>query len=158
MISRDDVMRIARAEIGVEEDPLKSNSGPRVNEYLASVGLGPGNPWCAAFTYWVYQNASGVQENPLPKTGYTPSLYQWGVKHERMVAAHDARPGDLVLFYSSHLGRIAHVGIVGQVTQSGLLWSIEGNTNSDGSREGYEVCRKCRPLSDKFHFVNAVGD
>ena len=41
------VLEIASQEIGVVEDPPGSNSGPKVNEYLASVGMDPGHAWCA---------------------------------------------------------------------------------------------------------------
>src|ERR1035437_5939071 len=49
-------MVIALHEIGVCEDPPGSNKGPRVNEYLHSVGLGPGYSWCAGFVYWVFRS------------------------------------------------------------------------------------------------------
>src|SRR5262249_2899659 len=64
------VVEIARGEIGVQEVPPYSNGGPRVEEYLHSVGLGKGLSWCAAFVYWCYEQAAkelGVK-NPLVKT------------------------------------------------------------------------------------------
>jgi hypothetical protein len=51
------VIEIARNEIGVSEVPVGSNKGPRVEEYLRSVRLGPGFPWCAAFVFWCYSEA-----------------------------------------------------------------------------------------------------
>jgi len=39
---------LARKELGVKETPPGSNRGPRVEEYLHSVHLGPGYAWCAA--------------------------------------------------------------------------------------------------------------
>ncbi len=52
------VLEIAAGEIGVREDPPASNRGKRVQEYQASVGVDPGEPWCAAFVYWCFAAAA----------------------------------------------------------------------------------------------------
>jgi hypothetical protein len=44
-----------RGEIGVHEQPLGSNWGSRVREYLDSVGINFPAPWCAAFQAWAYR-------------------------------------------------------------------------------------------------------
>lgn len=64
---------IAAAEVGVMEVPPGSNRGPRVDEYLESVGLDPSEdsyPWCAAFVYWSFQKAAAQlgSENPCIRT------------------------------------------------------------------------------------------
>ena len=64
---------IAAAEVGVMEVPPGSNRGPRVDEYLESVGLDPSEdsyPWCAAFVYWTFQKAAAQvgSENPCIRT------------------------------------------------------------------------------------------
>ncbi|MBM3449786.1 MAG: hypothetical protein FJX78_02155 [Armatimonadetes bacterium] len=43
-------LEIAGSQEGVREVG-GPNQGPQVNEYLKSVGLGPGARWCAAFVY-----------------------------------------------------------------------------------------------------------
>ena len=51
---------IASSQIGVKEQPLGSNRGPQVDQYLESVGLNPEEgsfPWCAAFLYWCFDHA-----------------------------------------------------------------------------------------------------
>jgi len=40
-------LEIAETQLGIVEQ--KNNSGPDVEKYLASVGLGKGHPWCMAF-------------------------------------------------------------------------------------------------------------
>ena len=55
------VVTIAKTQIGVLEEPPGSNRGKQVNEYLKSVGLGPGFSWCAAFVYWIYRKAYAGQ-------------------------------------------------------------------------------------------------
>jgi hypothetical protein len=54
------VLAVALAEEAkkIREVPPDSNRGPAVETYLASVGLGKGNPWCCAFTYWCFEQAA----------------------------------------------------------------------------------------------------
>ena len=52
----------------------------------------------------------------------------------------DFRCGDIVILTFSHIG-IAASG----VNEGGHFDTIEGNTNDDGSREGYKVCHKTGP-------------
>jgi hypothetical protein len=40
-----------------------------------------------------------------------------------------------------------HTGFVVEVLSNGNLKTIEGNTNDEGSREGYEVCYRTRKQS-----------
>ena len=55
---------IASTQVGVLEKPPGSNKGPEVNQYLQSVGIGPGvtDPaeryWCAGFLYWCFKRAA----------------------------------------------------------------------------------------------------
>jgi lysozyme family protein len=68
------VLEIAAAEVGVREVPLGSNRGPRVDEYIRSVGLDPTKgsyPWCMCFLYWCFREAASQLRtaNRLPRTG-----------------------------------------------------------------------------------------
>ena len=47
--------------------------------------------------------------------------------------------------YYPHLGRLGHIGIVTGFDGKNI-YTIEGNTNAAGSREGQGVYRKIRPL------------
>src|SRR5262249_23723860 len=60
-------------ELGVMEDPLGSNRGARVDQYLLSVGLDPAQgsfSWCAAFVYFCFAQASSSLNviNPVVRT------------------------------------------------------------------------------------------
>ena len=67
------VLLVASGEVGVMEEPPGSNRGPKVDQYLASVGLNAQDgsfAWCAGFVYWCFHHASiklGVP-NPAIKT------------------------------------------------------------------------------------------
>ena len=59
----------AAGEIGVMEQPLGSNRGPRVDQYLSSVGLDPTSghyAWCAAFVYWCFDLAANGRRRTRP--------------------------------------------------------------------------------------------
>jgi hypothetical protein len=131
----------AITQIGVEEVPKGSNKGPDVEKYLKSVGLGPGYSWCMAFAYWNVQKASiklGIK-NPLFKTAGV--MAQWN----NSKALHSATPAPGYLFILDEGKGLGHTGLVEYVVGN-TIHTIEGNTNNDGSREGYEVCRRVRKI------------
>lgn len=133
-------LEIAKTQIGVQEEPKGSNSGKQVNEYLKSVGLNPGFSWCMAFVYWCFNNASKELKivNPLIKTGGVLAHWNKAVIKYRVT---DPEPGDIfIMDFGKGLG---HTGIVESVDK-GVIHTIEGNSNDEGSREGFEVCRRSR--------------
>ncbi len=152
---------VAVSQLGVSEEPKGSNSGPQVNGYLESVGLGPGFSWCQAFVYWCYREAAVAAgcENPAIRTASvadcwnkTPLRFKTtktdALKNRRGVA-----PGSqIVLLYGRGLG---HTGIVEHADEAGIC-TIEGNSNTDGGREGYEVVRHMRRWDDP-HLAGFIG-
>lgn len=138
---------IAIGEIGALEEPPGSNKGPEVEKYLASVGLGPGQPWCAAFVYWC---AAQAGPNTLPKTGSVQTMWQRSVAAglptlspaEAMAEPCRIAPG--MIFFISHGADKGHMGFVEGLTADGKLMTVEGNTNIGGSREGIGVFRLTR--------------
>ncbi len=143
-----EVLNVARAEIGVREQPEGSNTGPEVNQFLASVGAAPGNAWCAAFVYWCLSKAAANvgERNPGIRTAGALDLWnQAGAKGVKRVACAEAadrpalvEPG--MVFVISTGGGHGHVGFVESV-EGVVLTTIEGNTNDGGSREGVGVFR-----------------
>ncbi|HYF34315.1 MAG TPA: CHAP domain-containing protein [Prosthecobacter sp.] len=143
------MLAIAVGEVGVSEDPPGSNAGKKVEEYLGSVGLGKGNPWCAAFVYWCFQKAAkdaGV-ENPCVKTGHVLTSWNKAKPSQRITSAQAKndpsliKPGLVFIMDTGAPGGAGHTGIVEKVV-AGTIYTIEGNTNKAGSREGTGVFRK----------------
>ena len=66
---RNKVKHVYTSQIGVREKQV--NARPELEKYLQSVGLGKGNPWCAAFVCWVYGQA-GLSN---PRSGWSPDLF-----------------------------------------------------------------------------------
>lgn len=141
-------LEIAITQIGVQEIPKNSNAGPDVEKYLKSIGLGKGYSWCMAFVYWCTNEASKKigSNNTLLKTGGV--LAMWNARPSLRVTV--PQPGDImILDYGKGLG---HTGFVEKVVGNNIH-TIEGNTNDEGSREGYEVCRRVRKLSTVKGFL-----
>lgn len=138
-------IKVAVLQIGVSESPKGSNSGPIVDKYLKSVGLAPGFSWCMAFVYWCCKEAN--PNNILFRTGGV--LKQWNktaADHRHTVPL----PGDI--FVMDFGGGLGHTGFVENVVGD-TIQTIEGNSNDEGSREGYEVCRRTRKISACKGFI-----
>lgn len=134
------VLEIACNEIGKSEKPKGSNWGNDVKKYLASVGIKFPAPWCAAFVYWCVNEACNALkiDNPLFQTG---GVMMQRRMSKKLVVKSNPQPGDL--FVMDFGGGKGHIGFVDTVdNESETIGTIEGNSNDEGSREGYEVCRK----------------
>ncbi|GAC1651520.1 MAG: hypothetical protein NVS9B15_11780 [Acidobacteriaceae bacterium] len=149
----------AVSQLGVVEQPLNSNRGPQVDQYLRRVGLDPTGEhysWCVAFVYWCFDEAAASLQrpNPLPRTAGV--LDEWNraahiTTATRIDAGHAQNQPGVVLpgamFIMDHGGGLGHTGIVESIA-AGTLTTIEGNTNPGGSREGYGVFRRSRAFDE----------
>jgi len=146
------VLLTAGGEVGVMEVPPGSNRGPKVDQYLASVGLNAQDgsfAWCAAFVYWCFREASSAMAVPNPATKTAGALDVWnlagprGFRRITPVEASDSptlvQPG--MVFVLSTGGGHGHVGLIESLSGV-VLTTIEGNTNDGGSREGVGVFRR----------------
>lgn len=166
---------VAGTQVGQMEQPPGSNRGPMVDEYLRAAGIDPlhsevgGRAWCMAFLYWVFKTAATSMSvaNPLPRTA--GCLDHWSrartIPGARRILASEAsadprliKPG--LIFILDFGGGLGHAGIVERVAPGGRLSTVEGNSNTDGSRNGVGVFRlDRRSLSDQVlkGFVDYSG-
>lgn len=132
-------LQIALSQLGNAEDPKGSNWGKHIEKYLGSVGIKSPSPWCMAFVYWCVNEACIEMEipNPLYKTGHV--LTQWSKIDKKYKVVGDPQKGDIgIMDYGGGKGHTFFVtGVVGDKTNT-----CEGNSNDEGEREGFEVCRK----------------
>jgi hypothetical protein len=141
-------IKTAISQLGVEEIPKGSNSGPEVEIYLKSVGLGKGYAWCMAFVFWVVKQAAikAVIKNPLKKTAGVLDQYRACLS----LVVKVPQAGDVfIMDFGKGTG---HTGFVEKVVGT-KVHTIEGNTNDEGSREGYEVCRRKREIASIKAFI-----
>lgn len=137
----DLALKEAITQIGQKENPLGSNWGHPVQDYLASVGINFPASWCMAFMYWCFEHAAGQlgTPNPLFKTGGV--LAQWNNSKPNQTLM---MPKSGYIFIMDFGNGTGHTGIVESVDADGTLHTIEGNSNDTGSREGIEVVRHLR--------------
>ncbi len=139
-----DKLQIAILEIGKEEVPRNSNWGEHVQKYLHSVGIDFPASWCMAFIYWCCELAGN---NKLIKTGGV--MRQWREISENFKFKSPMAGDIFIMDFGKGLG---HTGFVESV-EGESIHTIEGNSNDEGSREGYEVCRRTRKISSCIGFI-----
>lgn len=143
-----DALQIAKTQLGVTEQP--GNKGPKIKEYLASVGLSEGNSWCAAFVYWCFNQAARSLNTPNPLTKVASVMQHWRLTKGIKVAM--PRVGDI--FIIDHGKGLGHTGIVKTVDVTAKTYTtVEGNSNTTGSREGTMVCSNTRDIKKAAGFI-----
>lgn len=132
-------LHIAATQKGVKE--VGNNWGPTVKLYLKAAGVFSPAPWCAAFVTWCLKTAGYT--NKFPK--YPASTLWWVnfAKENKIFKTSKPQRGDLFVWNIKGQG---HIGFIAEV-QGQYLRTIEGNTNDEGSREGYEVCERTRTIN-----------
>lgn len=147
-------LKIAQSQNGVQEVPRNSNAGPAVESYLKSVGLGKGYSWCMAFVYWCVKEAAKQLNTASPLVKTAGVLRQWNEVAPNMKYV-KPNVGDIfIMDYGKGQG---HTGFVVELLPNGNLKTIEGNTNDEGSREGYEVCYRTRKQSQIKGYIRILN-
>jgi hypothetical protein len=142
---RSRLLNFAIAEIGIKEK-TGHNDGKRVEAYLSVAGLRRGDPYCAAFISWLFAKEGFAK----PRTGWSPDLFP----SARLVKS--TQPANIIGIYFTDLGRIGHVGIIEKLNGD-WCFSIEANTNINGSRNGDGVYRKLRHLKTIYRISDWVS-
>lgn len=120
----------------------------KTNEYIRC-------SWCGIFVWWVFNRSGLISCLPQTETvdyAWTPgfkSLFKNPIKN----SLSGVEPGDLVFFYYPSEGRIAHVGIVYEITGGSSFKTIEGNTSKTGDKRSLYVSIRNRSIgSNAIYF------
>lgn len=145
------------AQKGVKEEG--NNAGARVLEYLGSVGLGKGNPWCAAFVNWSLKKA-GLTIGPVGGRGATINWRNWGNHSGRSVQPQDIQRG-MLGGWTNPGKATGHIFWIAEVEREAKgkvkrFRTVEGNTDAQGSREGDGVYSKWRTIRPGMWFISLV--
>ena len=149
------------------------NAGPDVEKYLRSLGMSKGSPWCAAFVSWCVMTALGLPKPPKWCSGSAVSLFQVATRSKTCVKVTPAdadfkskvkagwvwsRAQDATAAAAARKGAWCqgHTGIVIAVDEIGW-YTVEGNTNAAGSREGDGVYYKTHKWLDAEIVGKTVG-
>lgn len=131
--------------------PPYNNVGPDVNRYCESAGVSPGNPWCAAFKTCMLLD-SGVAREELPDLAASVHGWLLWAKSKNRILAKPVRGCVGLIIESATAGHLVTVTHYDEDTHT--IETIEGNTNEGGSRDGYGVFRRTRPVSEFHCFVD----
>tara|TARA_R110000868_G_scaffold154457_1_gene380520 strand:- start:399 stop:887 length:489 start_codon:yes stop_codon:yes gene_type:complete len=146
------LVELALKEVGVEEVG-NTNCGDRVNFYKTATWLPCEEswPWCAAFIDWLIWTAmieTKVKYSfERPQTAGAWDLENWSLKQDgstqtkRDPGVNDIKAGDIVIF------KFSHVGLAIGSPVAGMIPTIEGNSDAEGSREGGGVWKHYRKFS-----------
>lgn len=135
-----------------EDGPPHTNHGPEVNRVLGICGWpGGGQPWCIAQPS-AYLIDSGVPRSQLPPNlASTHSWLSWAEENGHILEVPVRGCIGLLIFSSTE----GHGFAVSNVDRDAVL-TLEGNSNTDGSRDGWEDVRHRRPISSVHAFVDTA--
>ena len=140
MPTANDILEIARSQIGTKESPAKSDNVKYNTAYYGREVSDGKHPWCAVFVWWVFREA-GASDLYYggDKTAYCPTLMSFHKKQK----VTDYRPGDIVFFNFSGKSSAGHVGIC-ESWDGTYITTIDGNTGSASEDNGGAVLRRRR--------------
>lgn len=144
------LIKVYKSQIGVRE-ATGHNDGASVEKYLKSVGLGKGYAWCAAFVKWCLKPFNVDDYTKITGSAASLNITSKHVYFKRHYTA-EILPGDVFTLWYSSLGRIGHTGFVNGWSNkgSGLIYTVEGNTNGGGGREGDGVYLRIRNIGGVY--------
>ena len=146
MATAQQLLDIARAELGTTESPAGSNNvmyntayyGRDVYDGLWDTEF----PWCVVFLWWCFRQAGAAE---LFYGGYRTASCRQLLSYHKRQAVTDYQPGDII-FYNFHGKATAeHVGICESAGGSSIV-TIEGNTGVGNDANGGAVMRRTRSL------------
>ena len=146
MATAQQLLDIARAELGTKESPAGSNNVKYNTAYYGREvydGLwGTTFAWCVVFLWWCFRQAGAAE---LFYGGSKTASCRQLLSYHKRQAVTDYQPGDII-FYNFHGKTTAeHVGICESAGGSSIV-TIEGNTGVGNDANGGAVMRRTRPL------------
>ena len=150
-MTAEQLLALARRQIGVKESPANSNTVLYNTAYYGKKVAGANYPWCCTFVWWLFYTSG---ESSLfyggKKTAYCPTLLDYHKKKGQFVSG-DYQPGDIIFFNFSGKKTAAHVGVCESFNGVSIT-TIDGNTGTGNEADGGAVMRRIR---NKKYIVGA---
>lgn len=133
------------------------NKGPWVRLYMNG-NDGSAYPWCAGFVSFCMRQAAEALniDMPIRPTGSCDYLAAQAEREGIFVSESEVEPENLpegsIFLVRRSSTDWTHTGFV-TTAEDRVFRTIEGNTNDDGHRNGYEVCARSRGYGDKDFIV-----
>ena len=142
MGTANQLLTIARKQLGICENPPGSNNVRYNTWYYGREVMGSAYPWCMVFVQWVFAQA-GVK---LPVRTASCGALMNAAKAAGCWVTAGFKPGDVVIYDFPGGAATDHCGIVETELPDYGVQAVEGNTSQSGSQSnGGMVCRKNRP-------------
>ena len=142
MATANQLLTIARKQLGICENPPGSNNVRYNTWYYGREVMGSDYPWCMVFVQWVFAQA-GVK---LPVRTASCGALMNAAKAAGCWVTAGFKPGDVVIYDFPGGAATDHCGIVETELPDYGVQAVEGNTSQSGSQSnGGMVCRKNRP-------------
>lgn len=140
----DTLIAIEKSQVGYRENNGSSNHNnlQKYSNEVPGLEWSQNQAWCMTFQSWCLRKAGIAPLGPV--TASTATGYQWYASRGR--ASFYPAVGALVFFGP---GAGSHVGMVWKY-DANTIWTIEGNTNDNGSAEGDGVYSKTRQRRDTY--------
>lgn len=113
------------------------NNEQKYSEQTPGFAWSDGQPWCATFECWGAWKSGIIGRFPMTASCY--SAVHWWQEHGRWTQY----PVLGAPFYMGDIGE-DHTGVVYRYDENSI-WTIEGNTNINGSYQGDGVYQRIRP-------------
>lgn len=127
MATVEDVLNLARSQLGVCENPMGSNSGTPYHAWYGPESQGW--QWCAIFVCWLFHHTDPALIHYL-KSAYSGDFLTTGRLYGEEVTSAQAEPGDIVVFDYGDGGRTDHVAVVEKRLDPISFQTIEGNVGN----------------------------
>lgn len=122
-------LQVALSYVGVTESGGK-NTGPEIDRFLSSVGLGPGYSWCAAFVSYSLQEAVPMPDFPATRSALARHFRVSGhaIDIRRAVASNMHYESGWIVGWQRGTSIYGHIGFI-IYGQGATMRTVEGNTS-----------------------------
>lgn len=143
------IINIAAREVGTEEDFLSNNSVKYNTEYYGKEVSGDDYPWNCVFLWWIFREADASDLfYGGRKCSDMQKLYEYHRSRGQVISS-GYKPGDILLFnFGGDTGVVEHIGLLVSVEDTGVLNTIEGDTDINKDYNGRKVLRRTREVSN----------
>lgn len=128
MTTADNVLDLARSQLGVCETPMGSNNTIYNSWFYGRPVHGAAYPWCSVFVSWLFAQLNARSLIHI-YSAYSGDILNAMRRAGEEVNILDVKPGDIVTYDYGDGGMTDHIGIVEMRIGPRSFWTIEGNTN-----------------------------
>lgn len=152
-MSRQQLLAVAKAELGTTEAPPNSNKTKYGLWYAPSLN---GQKWCAMFVSWVFDYAGHPLGNIQTPHGIHHCQSAYNYYHDKGQLTTNPQPGDIVIYDWEGNGHADHIGIFIQWAnpEKTIIEAYEGNTSVGNNSDGGQVMLRRRAKNLIKAFIN----